>query len=97
MRFVMLGALLLCAGCGDDDDGSTPDAFVPPDLAVEIDGGPLCGCRGDRGTLLYDLDCGEGVCDGPDLLQCVADDELAVGEGRCGDDEDMGTEPDGGV
>jgi len=96
MRGPLLASLLLCAACGDDDTPAS-DAFVAPDLSVEVDGGPSCGCRGDRGTLLYDLLCGEGVCDGPDLLQCVADDEIVIGEGRCADDEDMGAEADGGV
>ena len=97
-----IGALLLAAlaaGCGDDDatdtsDTSDTDAFVAPDLGS--DAGPPCGCRGELGTLLYDLNCGEGVCVDADLLQCVAQDETQLDEGRCGGDEDMGV-ADGGT
>lgn len=89
-------AALVFVGCGDDGT-ATPDAFAGSDLAIEEDAGPLCRCRGDRGTLIYELFCGEGLCDGPDLLQCVSNDELIVGEGRCADDADMGSESDGGT
>ena len=94
-----IGALLIAAlplGCGDDDatDTMDTDAFVAPDLGS--DAGPPCGCRGELGTLLYDLNCGEGVCVDADLLQCVADDETQLDEGRCGGDEDMGV-ADGGT
>jgi len=95
----LLGTLLIAAlslGCGDDDgdtDTSTPDAFVAPDLGS--DAGPPCGCRGERGTLLYDLQCGEGLCIEADLFRCIADGETQLDEGRC-DDGDMGVS-DGGT
>ena len=93
--FEVLLIAVLSFGCGDDDAMDTDtDAFVAPDLGS--DAGPPCGCRGELGTLLYDLNCGEGVCVDADLLQCIADDETQLDEGRCGGDDDMGV-ADGGT
>ena len=94
IRALLFGTIAL--GCGDDDAMATReiDAAVTPDLGS--DAGPRCGCRGELGTLLYDLSCGEGVCVGADLLQCIAGGETQLDEGRCGGGEDMGA-GDGGT
>ena len=77
-RALLGGALLLlCAACGDDD--------APSDAGLDfgVDGGPTCYCRGTLGTLIYDLRCGEGLCEEDDLIQCTDHDTIEVSEDRC--------------